>query len=76
VSTDAEPVDHALWDAVRALPLKQRQAVAYHYVAGLAYFDVAEILGGTTDAARRAAADGIKTLRTTYLDTRIEGAHV
>ena len=28
--------------------------------------DVAAILGGSTDAARRAAADGIATLRRTY----------
>jgi RNA polymerase sigma factor (sigma-70 family) len=55
-----------LWQAVRELPDKQRQAVAYHYVAGLLYTEIAEILGGTTDAARRAAADGIKNLRKNY----------
>ena len=56
----------ALWAEVAALPDKQRQAVAYHYLAGLPHRDVAEILGGTTDAARRAAADGIKTLRSRH----------
>ena len=40
-------------------------AVAYHYVAGMPYADVAAITGGTQDAARRAAADGIATLRNT-----------
>jgi RNA polymerase sigma factor (sigma-70 family) len=55
-----------LWQAVRALPDKQRQAVAYHYVAGLPYAEIAQILGGTTEAARRAAADGIKNLRKNY----------
>jgi RNA polymerase sigma factor (sigma-70 family) len=58
--------DSGLWQAVRELPDKQRQAVAYHYVAGLPYAEIAEILGGTTDAARRAAADGIKNLRKNY----------
>jgi DNA-directed RNA polymerase specialized sigma24 family protein len=53
-----------LWDALRTLPYKQRAAVAYHHLAGLAYKDVAAITGGTADAARRAAADGIATLRT------------
>ena len=48
------------------LPAKQRQAVAYHYLAGLPYAEVAAILGGSTDAARRAAADGIAALRRTY----------
>ena len=51
--------------ALNALPRKQRQSVAYHYLAGLPYAEVATILGGTQDAARRAAADGIATLRKT-----------
>ena len=58
--------DDGLWQAVRALPDRQRQAVAYHYVAGLPYAEIAQILGGTTDAARRAAADGIRNLRRDY----------
>jgi RNA polymerase sigma factor (sigma-70 family) len=58
--------DNEVWDYVKFLPDKQRQAVAYHYLAGLPYIDIAEILGGTTDAARRAAADGIKSLRKTF----------
>ena len=66
--------DGDLWQAVAALPDKQRQAVAYHYVAGLAYAEVAQILGGTTDAARRAAADGIKNLRKNYPGAATEGA--
>ncbi|HWG65031.1 MAG TPA: RNA polymerase sigma factor [Streptosporangiaceae bacterium] len=52
--------------AVAVLPAKQRQAVAYHYLAGLPYTDIAGILGGSTDAARRAAADGIANLRRSY----------
>ena len=56
-----------LWTALMELPLKQRQTVAYHYLGGLPYAEVAEILGGTPQAARRAAADGIAALRQTYL---------
>ena len=48
------------------LPAKQRQAIAYHYLAGLQYAEIASIIGGSTDAARRAAADGIATLRRTF----------
>jgi RNA polymerase sigma factor (sigma-70 family) len=66
--------DTDLWQAVAALPDKQRQAVAYHYVAGLPYAEIAVILGGTTDAARRAAADGIKNLRKNYQGAAMEGA--
>jgi RNA polymerase sigma factor (sigma-70 family) len=66
--------DGDLWQAVATLPEKQRQAVAYHYVAGLAYAEIARILGGTTDAARRAAADGVKNLRKNYPGAATEGA--
>ncbi|MHA6785961.1 RNA polymerase sigma factor [Pseudonocardia saturnea] len=62
----ADGPDPDLAAAVTRLPPKQRQAVAYHYLAGLPHADVAAILGGSTDAARRAAADGIATLRRTY----------
>jgi RNA polymerase sigma factor (sigma-70 family) len=57
-------VEHAeLWRALATLPRKQREALAYRYLGGLAYRDIAEIIGGSADAARRAAADGIKALR-------------
>jgi RNA polymerase sigma factor (sigma-70 family) len=58
--------DDDLAAALARLPDKQRLAVAYHYLAGLPYAEVAAILGGSTDAARRAAADGIAALRRTY----------
>jgi RNA polymerase sigma factor (sigma-70 family) len=58
--------DDDLADALTRLPAKQKQAVAYHYLAGLPYADIAAILGGTAEAARRAAADGIARLRRSY----------
>lgn len=60
------PVDVDLWATLRSLPPKQRQAVTYHHLAGLPYAEVAQILGGSIEAARRAAADGIKALRRTH----------
>lgn len=66
----AAPVDiddaQELWAALEALPPKQREAVAYHHIAGLPYVEVGRILGNSEVAARRAAADGIKRLRATY----------
>ncbi len=62
----ADGRDLDLSAAVAALPRKQREAVAYHYLAGLPYQAVAAVIGGSTDAARRSAADGIATLRKTY----------
>jgi DNA-directed RNA polymerase specialized sigma24 family protein len=50
---------------VAALPEKQRFAVVYHYLGGLPYGKVAAIIGGSVDAARRAAADGVASLRRT-----------
>lgn len=52
-----------LWEALAALPDKQRLAVAYHHLAGMPYAEVGELLGNSEAAARRAAADGIKALR-------------
>lgn len=67
-TTQASGAEHDddLTDALGRLPGRQKQAVAYHYLAGLPYADVAAILGGSADAARRAAADGIAALRRTY----------
>jgi RNA polymerase sigma factor (sigma-70 family) len=58
--------DGELWAALAALPEKQRQTVAYHHLAGLPYAEVAALVGGTPEAARRAAADGVAALRRTY----------
>ena len=55
--------DADLIAALEALPDKQRRSVAYHYLGGLPYAEVATIIGGTAAAARRAAADGIASLR-------------
>ena len=61
-----ETVDPALLAAVDALPDKQRQVVAYRYLADLSYPAIASIVGSSEAAARRSAADGIATLRRTY----------
>jgi RNA polymerase sigma factor (sigma-70 family) len=58
--------DADLWAALASLPDKQRKAVAYHHVAGMPHAEIAELLGNSPDAARRAAADGIKALRKIY----------
>ena len=61
VSTGAA---EGVWDDVAGLPTRQRQVVAYRYLVGLPYSEIAALLGGTPEAARRAASDGIATLRT------------
>jgi RNA polymerase sigma factor (sigma-70 family) len=58
--------DPALWAALRALPFKQRGAVAYHHLAGLPYAEVGVLLESSEAAARRSAADGLAHLRRIY----------
>lgn len=66
----------ALWQAVAALPNRQRLAVAYHYLGGLPHAETAELIGGSPAAVRRAAADGIKRLREHYREQQTpEGVH-
>jgi RNA polymerase sigma factor (sigma-70 family) len=77
---DRPSQDHAderhleLTEAVAALPTKQRQAVAYHYLAGLPYAEIATLLDSSAAAARRAAADGIATLRRTYSPNHVDAS--
>ncbi|HVX45670.1 MAG TPA: sigma-70 family RNA polymerase sigma factor [Mycobacteriales bacterium] len=60
------PDDDELYSALKSLPTKQREAIAYHHLAGLSYAQIADILGNSESAARRAAADGMKRLRQIY----------
>nr|WP_091181893.1 sigma-70 family RNA polymerase sigma factor [Microbacterium humi] len=66
--------DPELWQAVGALPEKQRMCVAYHYLGGLPYAEVAGLVGGSAEAARRAASDGVKSLRGLLSETEGEQA--
>lgn len=63
LATDDKRRDLDLPSQLAELPDKQRLAVVYHHLAGLPYDEVAAIVGGSTEAARRAAADGIAHLR-------------
>lgn len=58
--------DTELWAAVAALPQRQRQALAHHYLGGLPHTETAQLIGGTVESVRRAASDGIATLRKVY----------
>lgn len=62
---DLEP-DDDLMAALAGLTPRQREVIAFHVLGGLPYAEVAQIVGGTAAAARRAAADGLARLRRTY----------
>ena len=55
-----------LWRLVRALPPKQRTAIALRYVFDAAHADIASVMGTSEDAARRNVHEGLKRLRTEY----------
>ena len=65
---DATSVDgeDELWRLVRALPTKQRTALALRYVFDAAHADIASVMGISEDAARRNVHEGLKRLRTEY----------
>lgn len=68
---DDELGDHPIWCAVAALPTRQRLSVAYRYLGGLPYAEIAALIGGSEAAARRAAADGVAALRRTVPDQTV-----
>ena len=67
-AADALDGDDPLWAALKTLPQRQREALAYHHLGGLPYAEVAVLLGGTEAACRRSAADGMKKLRALNLE--------
>jgi RNA polymerase sigma factor (sigma-70 family) len=58
-----DPPDTELWRAVRALPPKQREAVALRYVADLSYREIGEVMETSEEAARRNVFEGLGRLR-------------
>jgi RNA polymerase sigma factor (sigma-70 family) len=65
-AAQAADIDHdepELWEAVRALPPKQRTAVFCRTVLGMPYDELARLLESSEDAARRNVFEGLRTLR-------------
>jgi RNA polymerase sigma factor (sigma-70 family) len=60
-----EPVlgDGAIWRDVRALPPKQREAVALRFVADLSHREIAVVMETSEAAARRNVFEGLARLR-------------
>jgi RNA polymerase sigma factor (sigma-70 family) len=64
----AAPFDDGLpgegiWEAVAALPPKQRAAVTLRYASDLPHAEIAAALGCSPEAARRSLHEGLKKLR-------------
>jgi RNA polymerase sigma factor (sigma-70 family) len=55
--------DGEIWRDVRALPPKQREAVALRFVADLSHREIATVMGTSEPAARRNVFEGLERLR-------------
>ncbi len=66
-------LDEDLQAGLASLSDRQRQCLAYHYLGGLPYAEIAAIIGGSADAARRAASDGLAALRRDARVTALKG---
>lgn len=63
-STDEiEPSDGSIWQHVRSLPPKQRQAVSLRYVADLSHREIAVVMQTSEAAARRNVYEALVHLR-------------
>lgn len=65
--------DTEIWTCVGKLSEKQRKSITLRFLAGMSYAEIAFILGGSTDAARRAVSDGIKNLKSAFLSDISKG---
>jgi RNA polymerase sigma factor (sigma-70 family) len=68
IQFDAVEPTHPVWDAVRALPERQRQAVLLRYAADLPYVEVGAVMGVSEVAARQHASTAVRALRKGDLD--------
>lgn len=63
VAPETTAVDEALWERVRALPDKQRQAVSLRYRTDLTHREIAQVMDTSEAAARRNVFAGLERLR-------------
>jgi RNA polymerase sigma factor (sigma-70 family) len=62
-TTETAFADTELWEAVRALPARQRSAVVLRYVADLPHREIASAMDCSEEAARRSLHEGLTKLR-------------
>jgi RNA polymerase sigma factor (sigma-70 family) len=58
--------DDGLWELVRALPSKQRTALALRFIVDAGYPEIALAMETSEEAARRNVHEGLKKLRLEY----------
>ena len=71
VVTDHEPADNrtvstpeiGIWGEVKTLPPKQREAVGLRFLGDLTHAEIGEVMGTSTEAARRNVHEALNRLR-------------
>jgi RNA polymerase sigma-70 factor (ECF subfamily) len=66
--------DHEFWAAVRALPERQAQAIALHYLEDRPVAEIAEILGCSPATVKVHLHRGRRTLADELAPTTVEGS--
>ena len=64
--------DHEFWDAVRALPARQAQVIALHYLEDRSVAEIAEILGCAAATVKVHLHRGRRALADSLPDTTVE----
>lgn len=74
VSDDSTEDRHVLVAALALLPARQRATVVLRYLEDLSVAEVADLLGCAEGTVKRAAHDGLRSLRSTLTAIDAEGA--
>jgi RNA polymerase sigma factor (sigma-70 family) len=70
---DRPLVDQTVWEPVRALPEKQRNAVTLRFLGDLSHREIAEVMQTSEDAARRNVFEALRRLRSQLEPTPTAG---
>ncbi len=65
-SLDSVPERITIQEALMAVPHRRRESLVLHFVEGLKYREIAEIVGASEEAVRKRVARGSKEFRAAY----------
>ena len=63
---EGAPAAEGIWDRVRGLPAKQREAVALRFLGALSHREIAQVMETSEAAARRNVFEGLNRLRAQF----------
>lgn len=63
VPAPTRDLDSGLWEDVKSLPPKQREAIGLRFIGDLSPAEIGDVMGTSEGAARRNVHEGLKQLR-------------